>query len=1000
MTDRSWPGLQDIVTLGLMSISFWVGSPNALAAPPETIGFHNAKYDSTGRLLPWARWEDVLQREMAWYLNCPQGEKGYPVYFYSTFMDGTYQNYRPDFIPSTQLGMGIISYVKYWRYWGKSDPRVMKQAAAMGDFLIKECLTPDEGAYPRFPRSTGNNTRLPITESAQGDAKYGPNVIEPDKGAIAGYAFLTLYEAQAGSKFLEMATHVADVLVKNMRDCNAERAPWPFRVDSVTGEHWGERSGNMAYALRLFDGLIARGLPRYQAPRDALWHWIRTYQIPAPDDRAKNHWIQFFEDMPEEDNRNSWAPLEMARYLIERQDALVPEWRSLARHCIDFAMRHFAIHEEGGVILMGEQDSDKRQWGGACSKLGGVAAMFYAAGGGTEYKEIALRNLNWATYFVDADGGPAALWGADGWRKGSWQEDCHTDVLHNFVDALLAVPEWADGLRGRNALPKRIGFHDAKYNEGGKLIPWTPLGAAIEKEMAWYRACNVESKGYPSWIYATFIEDDYRPFKTDIVPGCQVGMGILSYLKYWEHKGKSDLFILEMARKQGDYLVEECNTPDIGVYPRFTRSTGHNESFPLTKASQGDLNYGEHVIEPDKGGIAGYALVRLFDATGDERYLDQAVHNAQCLVKNMRPGTHEHAPWPFRVDAVTGKHWGERNGNMVFILRLFDTLIAKGHGEYQEARDRLWQWIRTVQIPAPDNRDENHWMQFFEDQIPYDNRTSWAPLEMARYLIEEKEKIAPDWKTLAETCIQFALRNFSKWEPGGVTTMSEQDIDFRAWGGACSKLGGVAAMFYAAGGGDVYGEIAFRNLTWMAYHIDEDGCPGEITGFFRRLRRTGWQTDCHTDVLHNFIDAFAAVPAFEAAPDWPLPRNGDTVPGDLPVWIRQPKPIQDAYPLVNVVPPLRDTDDPRSLGAVDTFEPQPDTSFVEHVRRLLNTEEEAAARVMLAAQAKRERQPWISGGRAWRGDAQDIYTRAMDTTEWKRHEQYGVDGLLRSTLPG
>jgi len=28
--------------------------------------------------------------------------------------------------------------------------------------------------------------------------------------------------------------------------------------------------------------------------------------------------------------------------------------------------------------------------------------------------------------------------------RGGWQEDCHADVLHSFVDALTAVPAWQD----------------------------------------------------------------------------------------------------------------------------------------------------------------------------------------------------------------------------------------------------------------------------------------------------------------------------------------------------------------------------------------------------------------------------------------------------------------------------------------------------------------------------------------------------------------------------
>ena len=243
----------------------------------------------------------------------------------------------------------------------------------------------------------------------------------------------------------EKALDVARVLAENMRTGDKSHAPWPFRVDAMTGQHWGERNGNMVYILRLWDGLTDLGSAEFVAPRAKLWHWIKEYQLDASGSRSGSLWIQFFEDMTEEDNRNSWAPLEMARYLIEKKEKLDPDWKSMARDCIDFAMKNFSIKMPGGVTLMGEQDTDLRPWGGACSKLGGVAALFYAAGGGDRYREIALRNLNWVTYFIDSDGGPAAMCDTIKWRKGSWQEDCHTDVVHNFMDALQAVPEFRSG---------------------------------------------------------------------------------------------------------------------------------------------------------------------------------------------------------------------------------------------------------------------------------------------------------------------------------------------------------------------------------------------------------------------------------------------------------------------------------------------------------------------------------------------------------------------------
>jgi hypothetical protein len=463
------------------------------------------------------------------------------------------------------------------------------------------------------------------------------------------------------------------------------------------------------------------------------------------------------------------------------------------------------------------------------------------------------------TYHIDNDGCPAHQTGDPKLRRGGWQEDCHTDVIHNFIDAMNAVPEWHKMQLDR---PLRIGFHEAKYDEQGKLLPWTSWDDAIDREMNYYLNCPMDH-GYPVLVTTTFLDGDYKPYRDDTIPCTLDGMGIVSYLKYWEYRGKSNAKVLEWAKKMGDYLVKETLTPDEGAWPRFTRSTGLNTQFPMTESEQHDERFSANAIEPDKGGIAGYALVKLYDVTGEQRYLDQALQNARCLVKNMRPADAARAPWPFRVDSVSGQGWGERNGNMVFILRLFDALIEKGNAEFKEPREALWTWIKNVQIPAPEDQAHTLWIQFFEDHHEEDNRNSWSPLETARYLIEKKEALDPDWKQDAERCIRFVLNNLSNTQLGYIKTAVEQDYDRRDWGGVCSKLGGVTALFYAAGGGDEYKEMAYRNLNWCLYAIDDDGCPSHLPRV-EKNRRGGWQEDCHTDVMLNFVDALASVPEWRA----------------------------------------------------------------------------------------------------------------------------------------
>ncbi len=231
-----------------------------------------------------------------------------------------------------------------------------------------------------------------------------------------------------------------------------------------------------------------------------------------------------------------------------------------------------------------------------------------------------------------------------------------------------------------------IGNHTAMYDDKGMLLPWMPWQAAINKEMQWYLKSPAEH-GYPNFVWMTFMDGNFQPDvnRKDFIPATQNGMGIISYLKYYKYTGSNNAAILKQAISMGDYLVKESSTPNEGHYPGFTRSTGIVASFPQPAncGTQGDKPY---EIQPDKGGIAGYALVLLYNQTKDKKYLDQAVHNATVLVANMQQGDSIKSPWPFRVDYRTGEGRGATSGDMVYILRLFDVLHDMGYPAFDSAR--------------------------------------------------------------------------------------------------------------------------------------------------------------------------------------------------------------------------------------------------------------------------------------------------------------------------
>jgi hypothetical protein len=404
----------------------------------QTIGNHKAVFDANGLLRPWTSWRDALNREMTWYSKCPR-EHGYPRFVTLTFMDGDYKPVarRTDMIPAMQHGMGILSYLKYYAWTQRKDRWVLDAARAMGDYLIHEAVTPDTGKYPLFFRSTGRALTFPQPPDC-GCQDDHPYEVQPDKGGIAGYALVLLTEETKDERYLQAALRAARTLAANMGTGDATHSPWPFRVDYRTGVGRGDVGANQSYTLRLFDKLIEHGYSEFAAPRAALWHWIKTFQIPSAA-RDGKLWVQFFEDYDLVTNRNSWSADNLARYLLEKKETIDPDWREDTRTLIDFVTETFTS-VRNGIPVCGEQDDDRDPWGGACSNYGAVLAMYSAATGEKTYKMLAYEALNFCLYAIDNDGCPGQS--AITPRRGGWQEDAHTDVVHNFMDAIAAFPEW------------------------------------------------------------------------------------------------------------------------------------------------------------------------------------------------------------------------------------------------------------------------------------------------------------------------------------------------------------------------------------------------------------------------------------------------------------------------------------------------------------------------------------------------------------------------------
>jgi hypothetical protein len=406
-----------------------------LLASGQQLGNHPAKFDSDGILVPWTKPEDALKREMDWFDKCPM-EGRYPRFVVVTFMDGDYKwnTHRPDNIPAMQNGMGILSYLKYYAFTGSHHAGYVKTAESMADYLVDDASTPDEGKYPRFPRSTGKVGTLPLPADC-GSQDDHPFEVQPDKGAIVGHALVQLYAIDGKRKYLDAALHIARVLAQNIREGNSVQSPWPFRVDFRTGQTRGEVSADMSYPLRLFDDLLDLGFGEFLAPRDTVWDWIKRFQIPSAKKDGKL-WVQFFEDYDLVNNRNSWSANNLIQYLVTRKDRIDKDWKEDASALVAFVAENFTSVRQG-IPVCGEQDDDRDPWGGANSNYAAALAMYCAETGDRRYQSVAYQALTFGLYATDSDGCPGQS--AEYPKRGGWVEDAHTDKIHSFVDAIVAL---------------------------------------------------------------------------------------------------------------------------------------------------------------------------------------------------------------------------------------------------------------------------------------------------------------------------------------------------------------------------------------------------------------------------------------------------------------------------------------------------------------------------------------------------------------------------------
>ena len=328
-----------------------------------------------------------------------------------------------------------------------------------------------------------------------------------------------------------------------------------------------------------------------------------------------------------------------------------------------------------------------------------------------------------------------------------------------------------------------------------------------------------------------------------------------------------DPHTMEFLQNFVDYELENGLTPEGYAWAQVPYPSAN----PGSRRYTGWSEHGEDYVEPHVVGEDGYAYLRLYEMTGNTKYLRAAIRCAEALAKNFKPGDEKNSPWPYRCFARDGRLDGGTgmfpySANVVEPIMLLDELIRLDQGDtasYKKVREGAWAWLMKYPM------QNNVWVGYFEDvKASMENMNQVIPLEFARYILLHPEK-DPEWREHSRKLISW-VKTTPKWPKyivHGATITTEQgngkefccNLPNQCCDSHSSRLAAIEALYFAKTGDVAYKEAAYRTYNWVTYF---QGLPG---GAHAPFSTQWWFTDEFSDGPRRMMDAFWAVPEWAPA---------------------------------------------------------------------------------------------------------------------------------------
>ena len=399
-----------------------------------------------GWLQPWLNYDSLMVWSMNFLVDGPKVEiadglvPGYLVTASYEKWNMVFPDILTDdgiwhgrYVPNNQGGNAYYAmklFRQYYPYTG--DFRSIIPVKELLDRMLM-FLTPDDWAWPGMVRTQDNDDL---------DGTYYDERLEPDKAAMVGIAYMDFADYTGEEKYWAMAEHIADLLVKNIKDGTETESPLPFRVNMRTGETEDPYTSNMIFVVDFFDKMLARETSidkaDMKAKKDLVFDWIMKYPVNT------GLWSGYFEDIDSNllTNINQFSPMETARYLLDHPD-VCKDYKQVVLDLLAFVKGRFGAITRYGAASIQEQDVCMYEMGSHTARYGSVLAKWAEVTGCEMAKKEALATLALAEYsaYNEKSKGNISVNSVGLSWAGTWSSDCYFDYLPHYFDGMATWPE-------------------------------------------------------------------------------------------------------------------------------------------------------------------------------------------------------------------------------------------------------------------------------------------------------------------------------------------------------------------------------------------------------------------------------------------------------------------------------------------------------------------------------------------------------------------------------